>query len=192
MTSFVAMAWGARGASAVNDLVQRIVANDVRMAELHVMASRKLDDDALKALCTAFHANTECKTLYASGHPVSAAGAATIADMLLVNRSLRNLCIGDTQLGDSVMQHLGRGLGERCCLHYLDMENKGLTAQGVIELFNHLKHNTELRKLVLSKNKLGADGWSALAGAELKLTHLDLQACDLPGDGLGAFLNGTC
>ena len=42
------MAWGAKGAASVADLVARLRRNDPSLQELHVMHTRKLDDDAYK------------------------------------------------------------------------------------------------------------------------------------------------
>ena len=150
--------------------------------------------DMLQALFNALRSNTVCTTLYTSGHAMSAAAAAALAELLQTNKTLKCLCVGDETFGSNI-QELASGLGAKCALVRLDLENKGIgsdTVQDLACLTQALQHCTTLRELVLSRNSFGAHGlpagWSQCKA--LSITHLAMSDCGL-GGGMRADLQGA-
>jgi hypothetical protein len=71
----------------------------------------------------------------------------------------------------------------------LNLENKGLSASGCIQLAEALNTNSSLKELILARNNIGEQGLAALCTALTTLQILSLRECGLSGTKCGNMLS---
>lgn len=102
--------------------------------------------------------NTNLTELYASGHELDDSSITAISRALAKNKTLRILCIGNSQFGDLGVRLLLEGLGSNSGLQELDLECKDVTHQGCQAISKALKDRLAIQKLLLGRNHLGNEG----------------------------------
>ena len=157
-------AWGAWGASkrGVEDLVARIQQNDPKLASLCIISSmRKVGPDDAKLIASALRNNTVLEELLLSGHQIGVEGASALGAALGGsdgNATLRRLSLGSSNFGDSGVTSLAEYIPSWNVLEDLDLELKGISAEGAKALGLALANNTSLKKINLSRNPFLAEG----------------------------------
>jgi len=101
------MAWGKT--VGVASWVERLKANDASLTSVTVFRGRLFGPDEAAAVSAALRTNTHLLELYASGHAMDAATAATLAEALAENTTLQSLCVGDDAFGDAGLAALAPG-----------------------------------------------------------------------------------
>ena len=121
-----------------------------------------------------------------------------IKRMLIVNRTLKALNLNEYGIDTTVIIHITAGLVHNASLAELNIganifNRKNMTSEGWVHLFKTLCNNTALKKLNISRNKLGMEGSEALAemlSCNKSLTELNLWWCDIPEAGLREIARG--
>jgi len=185
--------WGRK--RGIEDLVAKVGANDASLESLHIMSTRKFDDQGAKSLCTALSKNTNLTELYASGHTLGFEGISEFSKLLHGKTGLAYLSIGCSKFGGKGLQILSEGLANNDGLKSLNLEYKGLDcsdgsdgAEGVRALSAALRNNSALEELLLSRNPLGDEGVSillrGLSGSHSRLRSLVLSDVGVGMDGM--------
>nr|CAH8873662.1 unnamed protein product [Trichobilharzia regenti] len=112
-----------------------------------------------------------------------------LADMLCVNRTLRELHLAKCDMRDFGAARLSEALERNDTLELLDISANRVARDGAISLSKVISLNCPLVILDLAFNRLQCKGAKALANALLYNTHLKVlavQSCELKGPGLCA------
>ena len=128
----------------------------------------------------------------------SEAVGCAIERMLNLNRTLKVLNLKNCRLNTIVITHTAAGLVHNAFLAELNigggiLSGNNITSEGWVHVFKALYNNTSLKKLDISRNKLGMDESVALAkilSCNKSLTELNLVWCDIPEAGLGKIARG--
>ena len=146
----------------MDDLIQRVAANDGKLTSLCVLTStRTVTTASCIDLSQALKNNTTLTELLLSGHSVGTEGITALSEALsgpTGNTTLLKLCIGSQQFSDAGASALATHLGTWNTLQDLDLELKNLSATGVADLGLSLASNTSLTSLALSRNPLTDQG----------------------------------
>ena len=94
------MAWGAAGGSVgVDDICARLSCDDPSLRSLTLLRARRFGEREVEQLAAALARNRTLTELYASGHALSPASAASLAKALRGHATLTRLCVGDGAFG---------------------------------------------------------------------------------------------
>ena len=176
------MAWGAKGDTFVEDTVKRLLNNDPKLTALHILSFRNLGQSDFVKLAHALSANTSLIEFNASGHVLEPSTLQQFADALVINRSLRSLCLGNKTLSNAGLAVLEKGLTLSHLLVF-DLELKGLSLPGMVCLSRVLHSHAFLKDLRLARTEICDDSIVSLAGA---LVHAVVEVLDLRDNQIGA------
>ncbi|XP_058633646.1 NACHT, LRR and PYD domains-containing protein 12-like isoform X2 [Onychostoma macrolepis] len=173
-------------------LASALRSNPSHLRELD-LSENKLGDSGVTLFCAGLE-DPRCKleTLRLSKCDVTDEGCAALASALRSNPShLRELDLSENKLRDSVKLLSDALQNPHCKLEKLRLRDCGVTDEGCAALASALRSNpSHLRKLSLSKNKLGDSGVTLFcAGLEdprCKLETLRLRDCGVTDEGCAA------
>ncbi|XP_067234040.1 leucine-rich repeat-containing protein 34 [Chanodichthys erythropterus] len=107
-----------------------------------------------------------------------------MAQMLVVNETLRELHMGKHDMTDTSVERLCEALKLNASLRYLDLRCNRITRDGARCLSEVLKQNRSLEILDLSFNRIEDDGAAFLSEA-VKLPHSKLKALSVTSNNIG-------
>uniref|UniRef100_A0A8C2IID9 Leucine rich repeat containing 34 n=1 Tax=Cyprinus carpio TaxID=7962 RepID=A0A8C2IID9_CYPCA len=107
-----------------------------------------------------------------------------MAQMLVVNKTLRELHMGKHDMTDTGVERLCEALKLNVSLRYLDLRCNRITRDGAKCLSEVLKQNPSLEILDLSFNRIEDDGAVYLCEA-IKLPHSKLKALSVTSNNIG-------
>ncbi|XP_073687071.1 leucine-rich repeat-containing protein 34 [Garra rufa] len=107
-----------------------------------------------------------------------------MAQMLVVNKTLRELHMGKHGMTDTGLERLCEALKLNISLRYLDLRCNRITRDGAKCLSEVLKQNPSLEILDLSSNRIEDDGAVYLSEA-IKLPHSKLKALSVTSNNIG-------
>ncbi|XP_016337541.1 leucine-rich repeat-containing protein 34-like [Sinocyclocheilus anshuiensis] len=107
-----------------------------------------------------------------------------MAQMLVVNKTLRELHLGKHDMTDTGVERLREALKLNVSLRYLDLHCNRITRDGAKCLSEVLKQNPSLEILDLSSNRIEDDGAVYLSEA-IKLPHSKLKALSVTSNNIG-------
>ncbi len=106
-----------------------------------------------------------------------------------IGRDMRELCLMEVQLGRSWAEWIGTGLARNPPLEALCLEWCGLTDEGLCAISRTLSQNTCLKRLYLSQNRFGPNGFMSLvSNAPASLVYLDVSHNEVGSDKAAAAL----
>ena len=193
--------------------VIRMIVQDRTAEHLAVELAESLSVQTLKAnnisstgavsIFRSLEQNTSLEELDLSGNSQltkgeSEAVGCAIKRMLIVNKTLKVLNLNEYGIDTTVIIHVTAGLVHNASLAELNIganifNRKNMTSEGWVHLFKTLCNNTALKKLNISRNKLGMEGSEALAemlSCNKSLTELNIWWCDIPEAGLREIARG--
>lgn len=145
------MAWGSTSSAGCDDLFSRVAADDARLSSLTLFRSRRFGAPEVASLCAALATNTRLTSLDCGGHALSREAAAALAAALPRSAVARLRC-GDGGFGDACAAALAPGCGG---LVALDLEARGLGAEGAASLARLLSSGARCEELLLAHNPFG-------------------------------------
>jgi len=186
-------AWGSSGAAkSCNTLLTRVERNDPQLKELIILPTKTFGGAELERLASALSQNTNLISISASGHFLPLSSLRTLSQVLKHDAHIKQLAIGDNNLGDEGVAALG-GFHD---LEKLDLAYKNLGTEGMrfLGAFTGIggRHLTDLN---LARNpKIGDEGLKvfyngtkSLSGIVLpNLRTFDLSECQIGVEGLKA------
>jgi Ran GTPase-activating protein (RanGAP) involved in mRNA processing and transport len=116
-------------------------------------------------------------------------GCKPLAEVLKVNKSIKNLFLGINNIGDIGAQFLSEALKINRTLTDLDLWSNNIGAKGAKSLSEALKINDTLAELNIWGNNIGDEGAKALAEAikvNKGLTRIDLGTNNISDEGARA------
>ncbi|CAM9904207.1 unnamed protein product, partial [Choristocarpus tenellus] len=121
-------------------------------------------DEVCRLICDVLCRNTSKTNIFLDRNCIGADGAAALANMLKVNRTVRTLSLEWNGIGTSLqgVESLARALQVNCSLTSLVLCNNKITAQGAYVLAQALRGNCTLKELDLRWNEIGNSGARAL------------------------------
>ena len=129
-----------------------------------LIVTGNIGDDGIVHLATALKANTTMKVLCISrNHRIAVNEAKSLGRALSVNRSLEELTISNTNIGDEGVAHIANALQTNTTMKVLNVEHCGMSCKGAESLARALSVNSSLKMLYLSGNKVGDDGIAHIA-----------------------------
>ncbi|EOD33015.1 hypothetical protein EMIHUDRAFT_229964 [Emiliania huxleyi CCMP1516] len=144
-------------------------------------AALRVIDTALVDLLLLSHADMVVTSAGFSTFPKAAdmmSGARALASALRVNGVLKNLDLGENEIGDEGAKAIGGALAVNGVLTTLNLANNQIRDQGAAAIAEALRGNGVLTELQLGANYIGGEGAKALASAlrvNGVLTSLNLQ-----------------
>nr|CAI9704839.1 unnamed protein product [Rangifer tarandus platyrhynchus] len=154
------------------------------LRELH-LSDNPLGDAGLRLLCEGL-LDPQCRLekLQLEYCNLTAASCEPLAAVLRATRDLKELVVGNNDIGETGAQVLCRGLAESACqLETLKLENCGLVAASCKDLCRLVASQVSLKDLDLGSNRLGDAGLAELCPGLLspssQLRALWLWECDL-------------
>jgi hypothetical protein len=181
--ALLSMAWGRRTAGAkpdVDDIVARIA--DSSTEAFVMLPFRSLDEAGALRLAEAVRTAPSLKSLSVTNKAIGSKGCAALAEAAAMNPVVVELSLGWPKLGDegasAIAVELLRASSAGGFVHRLELDACGIGEDGAERLARLMEHGS-LRRLVLSRNPLGARGCSTLLEAGLRggLHSLDLSGC---------------
>jgi len=170
----------------------KVEQNDPQLKELIILPAKTFGGTEVERLASALSQNTNLISISASGHSLSLSSLRTLAQALKRETILKQLAIGDKNLGDEGVAALG-GFHE---LEKLDLAYKNLSSEGLTFLGASTDIGGQyLTDLNLARNpKIGNEGLKAFYTATLStsglvlpnLRILDLSDCQIGVEGLDA------
>ncbi|XP_037098598.1 protein NLRC5-like isoform X4 [Syngnathus acus] len=165
------------------------------------LCDNDLGDDGLEALAAGL-AKPQCtlQVLRLGSCKLSKKSCEALASVLSSPGSLRELGLGDNDLGDDGLEALAAGLAKpQCTLEVLALKKCNLSKKSCEALASVLSSPGSLRELDLGDNDLGDDGLEALATGLAKpqctLQVLRLEKCNLSKkswEALASILSSPC
>jgi Ran GTPase-activating protein (RanGAP) involved in mRNA processing and transport len=161
--------------------VKRLKQNDPTLVAVYVDV---VDQEGIKAIAEALKHNTICKNFelnLTSGviYPhIEDATWQALGEGLKVNKSIQNISLYQSKLGDEGMKALAEALKVNNVQH-IDLSDNQIGDEGAKALAEVLKVNTSIRSIEISVNKIGDEGIKALSQAlkvNTTLQYLGLAA----------------
>ena len=126
-------------------------------------SNHKLGDEGAKAIALALCKNTSLQVLSVQSCNIGGKGAEGFGTTLSQNKTLKEFSLrGNTEVGDSAVELISRGLRTNGGLLKLDLSSCGVGDEGCAHLAEALLDNQMLRELDLHKNNIGDGGIMAL------------------------------
>ena len=166
---------------------QTLIELDLTMCDIHY--------EGFSSICTGLKENNlSClQILTVAGNKFGPAGAAEIAEVLLVGNSLRSLDIANTDQNSQSLIPLSTVLMSNSCIEFLDV-SRTTPYTDELTLTDHfsklLSITTSLGTLKLSKCEISDSGANSLAfylRANTSLKHLDISSNKISADGAKSF-----
>jgi Ran GTPase-activating protein (RanGAP) involved in mRNA processing and transport len=157
------------------------------------LCENNLGDEGVAVLTKGICENQTLRMLDLRSNFLSCEGAMSLQGLLVNNKVLMGLNLGNNNLRDAGVSALSRGLQHSSCrLQKLDLSENSITSTGANGLANMLYYNRSLRELNLGFNPLGDDGATSIAIALQRnrtLHWLSLRRCLITNAGAMAFAN---
>ena len=129
--------------------------------------------------------------LFSSGE----GGAAPLIDSLIAHKSLEELLLPGTKIGNEDCQAVSKLLSSSTRLKVLDVSQNGLDSKDLELIISGLHHNTTLEKLDMSESLCSLQNTISLASVlrtNHTLVYLDLRDCDIDSDGACQLASALC
>jgi hypothetical protein len=163
-----------------NNRLQQIIEQCKHRSEVN-LKEQNLTDEDMKIVVKEAIINIQCITLDLSYNKITSVGASIIAEALNNNTTLGQLFIRGNRLYDKGVHSLTKTLSlNNSKIQLLDLQNTGITDEGVGYLAEMLKANTRLICLLLGNNEISDRGVQHLANV---LTHHNTTLLSLCIDG---------
>jgi len=111
-------------------------------------------------LATALCKNTTLRALILSGNPIGehVEGVSAIATLIIENKSLTKLGLGDCHISGQSAGELAAALYKNSTLEILDLDCNPISVEGAYSMSDMLQHNTSLTSLDMSDDSVGEEG----------------------------------
>ena len=111
-------------------------------------------------LAAALYKNTTLRNLDLSNNPIGerVKGVTAVAEMLLENKTLRELNLQDCHITSEGAVELAAALCKNSTLKYLDLDHNPIGVKGASSMSDMLQHNTSLEYFSLCDDSVGEEG----------------------------------
>jgi len=155
---------------------------EVRFTDTQFVGTRS---DSFQLICQGLKRNNSLQRVYLINNELLGAESALPLVDMLQGSGLRELFLGENDLGDEGVAVLAQGLLKgNTALRHLDLRSNGITATGAMSLQGLVVNSQYLLSLNLANNELGNLGTKALARG-LQHSSCLLQKLDLSSNQVG-------
>ena len=172
-------------------VVQKMLENNQTLQTLKLEFNRAISDTGAHYIGRGLMHNTTLKCLSLPYCGITSEGVRSLAEILMVNRSLEELHLDGNKIADEGVSYLAKGL-TNTTLKCLSLQCCGITSEGARSLAEMLAVNRSLERLHLSGNKILDEGVSYLSKGLMNTTTLEqltLRDCDITVKGLEELAN---
>jgi Ran GTPase-activating protein (RanGAP) involved in mRNA processing and transport len=170
--------------------ISKFLSLHTKLKEVRLVDCQLLEN-SLELICEGLKNNKTVQRLYLVNTEIYSQHAVHLANMLQYGAvCLRELHLGENELGDDGVAVLTTGLLKNKSVRLLDLRSNGISAEGCLSLQGLIVSSQYLESLRLANNEIGNFGVSALArglqGPDSVLQKLDLSATGIDHDGSSA------
>jgi len=143
------------------------------------ISSNNIGDDGITAIAGTL-SNSQISKLHVRECGITLTGVRSLAAGLLVNNSVMILDVSHNDIGDDGITDIA-GTLSNSQISELDVSECGITLTGVRSLAAGLLVNNSVRILNVSRNNIGDDGITAIAGtlSNSQISKLDVRKCGI-------------